>query len=72
MRTSFAIFALFLCKMRNSVQSQLAGGEKACTASLVERERVEKDERELRNMRELRKLRKMRELRKLRKMRVKN
>ena len=45
---SFAIFALFLYKMRNSVQSQLAGGEKACSASLVEKdervEKVEKDE----------------------------
>ena len=42
---SFAIFALLLCKIRNAVQSQLAGGEKAGTASLLERERVEKDER---------------------------
>ena len=35
-------------KMRNSLQSQLAGGEKACSASLVEKdervEKVEKDE----------------------------
>ena len=29
-------------KMRNSVQSQLAGGEKACSASLVERESWER------------------------------
>ena len=42
---SFTIFALLLCKIRNAVQSQLAGGEKAGTASLLERERVEKDER---------------------------
>ena len=42
LRTSFAMFALFLCKMRNSVQSQLAGGEKACTASLVKRESWER------------------------------
>ena len=39
---------ILMRKMRNSVQSQLAGGEKACSASLVEKdervEKVEKDE----------------------------